>query len=760
METEEHYLSLYSALYNAITDHELVGDLLKHPEFRHKAGQICSEIAGAAGGEDLLQEACLRVLESADDLNPDSIRGEGEFFAWFSRLVRCVHVSRVLSAATANNCTDMAARWPDSSADVPPDDMGRFLAHADECLYHTRILRAEDEELSAAFGRARGLNSRGRILLGDELKARIDDHRRRSQKWREAALKKGEMYGQVALFNDDRKVASCGWFSDFSNHQSRHELDPDAGLQIRGLSSSDPDEDVLLGFYELAGVRHGGREKELKLDNGYTICLKVEELGGNNFEINFRCVETKTLEANRAAAGADAGVIKDGASGDDPLSNSPRSPESSVLLPTGVPVSRESAGWWPLPRSLQAAGAFALLLIVAVPCFQLGRTLGRREGSADMGRLPSRLEAAEINPLLRIEPLKASGEDSQPRRTTLPEPRQDAGASPPAPRSKQEQMQGTRALPEDPLILIAPSRLLMEQMQGASALPEDLTREDEGRISHNDKPEVLLKMLDSHGFDRSFSGNMNNDEADYRRFPSSGPEIQELYMALPAVSDPNLIAAWSIPPGTKLSNAVTDRRPETPAPTPMVSYEDRGLSAANQMVNVSTNGRQHSTNNPVLHIATNDVLANKLYKALREQSLRVEPAAEQNPEKARFTVTWNVSISSESGLKVVVMLYVNISEEGVTKFAERRSYKGVGHSLNAAYDDAVEQAVEPVVTWLRNKNRERLSASADEIGGQEQPVAALPEVKANGEDGSGAEVGAEGVEQNASRQVKDGCNKE
>jgi DNA-directed RNA polymerase specialized sigma24 family protein len=693
MATEEHYPSLYTTLYNAMKDRKLT-DLLQHPEFRRKAGQICKGIAGPEGGADLLQEVCVRMLESPADLDPDSIRGEGEFFAWFSRLARCVHLGRVLSAAAVNRCMDVTARWPDSSADVSPDDMESFLTHADACAYHARLLRAEDEELCAAFGRARGLDGRGRILLGEELKSRIADHGQRLKRWREVALREGELYGQVALFNADRKVASCGWFSDFSNHQSRHELDPYAGLQIRGISSSDPDEDVLLGFYALANVGHGGEEKVLPLDNGYTICLKVEEKGGNYFDIHFRCVDTKTLKAESVATAGSTGVNYANVqemSGDKSADNLPRSPESSVPSATPLPP----AVWWRSPRVWQATAAGVLFLSILPPlCFLMGRTWGRTEEVEDA--LLSQLTGAEINAPSPTGAEKVSGADSQSQPVVGREQRGDAGKPSPASRSRLEQVQRAKAL-------------------------------------------------------RGVQSN--------KGVPGSTAEIQDFLNRLPAGTSTDgsvlqPVGTQSAPDG----NRVGYRRPETP--TLLLTHEDQALSTPSSLVNISTNDRKSSTGYSVLHVIKDGLLGGKLYNALREQSLHVESVAEQGRTAARFTVQWDAHVDSTGKIKVVV-LYANISTEGEKKFAEPPSYTGVGHSLNAAYDDAVGQAVKSVIERIRSVNDERLSASASEASGEEQPAAALPEATVSSGYSGNAETNPDRVEQQyTSQQVKDGCNKE
>lgn len=712
METEEQYPSLYTALYNATTDHTRIGDLLRHPEFQRRARLICSRIAGSKGGEDLLQEVCLRVLESADDLNPDSIRSEGDFFEWFTRLARAVRLSKLLSAAAVNACADVAGRWPDSSDDVSDDYMERFLAHADDCPYHTRILRTEEEEVGSAFGRARGLDSGGRILLGEELKMKIADHERRLEHWRKVALRDGELHGQVALFNAGRKVASCGWFSDFSNHQSKHELDPHVGLQIRGVSSGDPDEDVLLGFYPLAGVRHGEDEKFLKLENGYTICLKVKEVGGNYFEIHFRCVDTKTLEpktpeALPLLAGGGAVVIRDGAaeaSGGGTPGKLARSPEPRAT--PAMPLPPPPAGWWHRLSTSRLAAASAVLLLAGPPCFLLGRAWGRMNetgatlapvearvgapgaGPAGAGSLQPQVIMTEAKDLSRVGPEQFAGESSQRRSSVGAGLRRDAGASSPAHRSGHEQTRRAKGQPEGP--------------------------------------------------------------PTYKGVPTSTAEIQDFLRRLPPGSAPQTVADGT----TESSNEVNYRRSTTP--TLLKTKEDHGLSGLDSVVRVSTNGRKSSADYSVFHVAKDELLGGKLYNALRDESLHVEPVSEQKQKQeqkaARFTVTWEMHSISTGDIKGVV-LYVKISKEGEKKSLEWPSYTGVGHSLDAAYSDALEQAVKPIVEWLRSKNGARMSASAD-VPSEGQPVAALPKANAPEVERGDAGINADLVEPNTPQHVK------
>lgn len=480
MSTEENHPSLYSALYEALSDHRLIGKLLQHPEFRHRAGKICRGIAGPVGGEDLFQTVCQRMLVDAAQLNPRNIRGEGEFFNWFTQLARHVHLGNLLAVEAADICMDGTGRWPDDPADVPPDDVGRFLSHADACPYHTRILRAEEESLRASFSRARGLDSQGRILLGDEFDESVAEHRRRLQSWREAGRREGEPFGHVSLYNGGREVASCGKFYDFSIHKSKNKLDPRAGLQIYGVSSAKPDENVLLGFYALEGVRHEGKELTFGLDNGYTIGLAVKQLGESTFDIHFRCVETESLAlpVDPFVIDGDTDVITVEMPEDVRREGSPVYP--------AIPVSAtpESSGWWARLQSSHAAAYLTASLLVALSCFLLGWAQGRA-GALMAGALGGHASTAEVRV---VPPGQGQG--------TVPQPPTQAGArTTPIPLVQtsvetREEMPthaagGSRPRGSGPPASVA--RLPQGPGQKAKAQPEARTRSGDGRRVSGDE---------------------------------------------------------------------------------------------------------------------------------------------------------------------------------------------------------------------------------------------------------------------------------
>ncbi len=199
--------------------------------------------------------------------------------------------------ADIQDCNDPLGNWPDSLADVPADEIRALLEHAEQCRYHETILNWQFEQaLRSAFRLASGLSDDGSILQGAELDRAVSEHQRRMGQW-QAVGKWETTFGLVALYNGSRKVASSGSFRRYTYLNTLHDLDPQAGLQIRARCNKDTDEEVLLGFYPLRGVCHAGREMlRLPLGNGYTAGLKVRQIGDRDFIIHFQCVEDGAAE--------------------------------------------------------------------------------------------------------------------------------------------------------------------------------------------------------------------------------------------------------------------------------------------------------------------------------------------------------------------------------------------------------------------------------------------------------------------------------
>ncbi|HEY0376053.1 MAG TPA: hypothetical protein VGC87_03770 [Pyrinomonadaceae bacterium] len=217
-----------------------------------------------------------------------------------------------------DECTEKA-QWPGEPDDVSPDERDAFLAHVAVCAFHAEKLLLRDEEWRSKFRPARGLDSRGRILRGKELKDTVAERRRGQLRWKESLLKEGPPFKRIYLSNCGENIASSGQFYDFRRYEGDHPLDPQAGLQIWGVFDHEGKTDeTLVGYYPLVGVRHTGEEQFIPLDNGYIVGLKVVQLSEWLFNIEFRCVEFEALvkewtespahgEPKEKAAGAAAG---------------------------------------------------------------------------------------------------------------------------------------------------------------------------------------------------------------------------------------------------------------------------------------------------------------------------------------------------------------------------------------------------------------------------------------------------------------------
>ena len=110
--------------------------------------------------------------------------------------------------------------------------MGAFLAHAETCQFHAEKLRAEDEEVLSVFRLARGLDSKGRVLQGKELKQTIAEHERGHVLWQVAAGRMEAPFKRIYLSNRGEDIAGSGKFHDFRRYEGTHPLDLQAGLQI------------------------------------------------------------------------------------------------------------------------------------------------------------------------------------------------------------------------------------------------------------------------------------------------------------------------------------------------------------------------------------------------------------------------------------------------------------------------------------------------------------------------------------------------
>jgi hypothetical protein len=242
-------------------------------------------------------------------------------------------------------CIEKTKSWPDASADVSLEEIEKFLDHAKACPYHAELLRKEErqeeESLRSVFRLARGLDSHGDVLQGRVLDAAIAEQERRLKFWKPEVNAKFP-FSHIALYNGGREIASCGKFLDFRKHESVNELDPRAGIQIRGFTSSDEEKDLLLGFYPLDGVRHDGDEQLLPLDNGYTVGLRICRQDEKTFAVHFRCVESSVIEEERSGANCSGSRVRKALARAAGAGNSSGSGSSSIQLAAANIAPRES----------------------------------------------------------------------------------------------------------------------------------------------------------------------------------------------------------------------------------------------------------------------------------------------------------------------------------------------------------------------------------------------------------------------------------
>jgi len=298
MRTDADLPEFHTALGDALTEASQLERLLAYPEFRDRLTRICRWIARHDEVPELVDEVCLKILKRETTYLPP-YQTEYQFFGWLAVLAKNVYRNQKRDRLTTMTCTESAKQWPKSAAAIPDSRIDEYMDHVEECAYHRELMFLEQQqgehELRAVFRRARGLDSQGRLLRGELLKTTIADHERCQASWKKEGQITDLPFNHIALYNGDKQIASCGRFFDFSRHESINELDPQAGLQIRGVSNVE-NKDVLLGFYPLAGVRHEGTELLLDLGNGYTVGLGVVRLKEKTFAVEFRCVETETLE--------------------------------------------------------------------------------------------------------------------------------------------------------------------------------------------------------------------------------------------------------------------------------------------------------------------------------------------------------------------------------------------------------------------------------------------------------------------------------
>lgn len=295
MSTDADLPDFHTALNNALKETNQIQRLLVHPEFHERLRQLCRRIANSDDVADLVDEVGLRISKFL--MEPAGFQTEHQFFGWVAGVAKKVHRDQKRYRFEKMTCTDSGKHWPNSSADVPEDRIDEYMDHALKCAYHAELISLEEQpaeqELRSIFRRARGLDRHGRLLRGELLNTTIVDHERRLTSWKKEITTLP--INRIALYNGEKEIASCGRFFDFTRHESVNELDPQVGLQILGISNFE-NENVLIGSYALAGVRHEGVEQRLPLDNGFTVGLTIVRLNERTFAVGFRCVETESLE--------------------------------------------------------------------------------------------------------------------------------------------------------------------------------------------------------------------------------------------------------------------------------------------------------------------------------------------------------------------------------------------------------------------------------------------------------------------------------
>ncbi|HEV7472715.1 MAG TPA: hypothetical protein VGN90_01630 [Pyrinomonadaceae bacterium] len=409
MATGDHP-SFDSVLKKVLDGNQRIGVLFNHPTFQRRATRICTYLAGRESGEDLLQDIYTKLLRYLVVPDPDCMQNEQQFNSWFYKVACNTYKDRMTKQ---DQCTDSGREWPDSTDDVPQNRLDEFLDHAALCPYHSEILLAEDEEnderLRVIFRQARGLDRHGRLLKGAELRTALTDHERRLKTWHEATLKNEFFFYQILVYNGDREILSCGKFFNFSKHVSLHDLDPTAGLQIRGKSLQNTNEDVLLGAYALVGVRHHLSERVLHLANGYTVGLKVEGLSARSFEVQFRCIATKTF-LQEALSGLDPEDKKPEVVFDDAHPQG----SSALLAPQWSPPLHgddpSGASVWIthfITSQLAPAGTLCGLVLLLIMGVTAGVLVGKNSGP--IAGAPAAKPSSEVSAANSGEKLNSTG---------------------------------------------------------------------------------------------------------------------------------------------------------------------------------------------------------------------------------------------------------------------------------------------------------------------------------------------------------------
>jgi hypothetical protein len=677
MSKEGDQQSFYCVLYKALTDRMPLSTLLEHPKFQNRGRRLCYRVAGKENGEDLFQEACLRVLD-AGDLSLDKIPSERDFFSWFYIVARKAYLEQMRKKADLKICTDKTKQWPDALADVPPLDMDTFLNHADVCLYHAYILRAGEEKIRAVFHRARGFDAHGRILRGAKLQAAIAEHERRSKIWREDAQRKELPFNCIALYNDGKKIASCGKFFGLRIHTSLNELNTKAGLQIRAIGGRDTEEDVLLGFYALTGVRHDkDKEHLLDLDNGYTVGLKVKQLSEKNFEIHFRCIETKVIEEEQAQASDD--VNGDDMTEEVHSDSSPVSHRPSDFLPLAEDLALKPGSEMPPPINWRTGALCATLSVL----FLITITVG---GMVLSGSLAKNANAQP--PDKRAPTNSSAGQTSD---ANAPSTARRPGNINSAPDKKVEN-QTTSRLDKPP----------------SSASPRQPKRLPSNTVEvRSDGPEAKIVHVQA--------ADSNSRSSDNDALNPSLMLAGNLDLRTPPSDD----AAPNPPKG---NNQVTYNPTPKPTPLQLICSAGEAWSAdtsgrvALKRTSYSSTDTTWPTKNTVLFIV-DPRIGSMVVHEIKSNYIPVKIVKEQDPPSTKYTIEISLLSMKDSseGSQATVVLAATISKGNEKTGGSIHPYDGVGSSLELARKDAVRKVIPRVFSELPKESESAFGSFNNEF---------------------------------------------
>ena len=301
--------------------------------------------------------------------------------------------------------------WPYAPGDdVSPDAYKAFLAHVARCPFHQKALDADEEKIRSKFSRARGLDPHRRILRGRDLKRTVETHDRSHALWKKAAKETPRPFKRIFLSNRGEDIASSGKFWDFRKYEGYHRLEPEAGLQIWGvLGEGKSMPNVLLVSCPLKGVEHTGKEKFWRLENEYTIGLRVEQLSEKEFNIGFRCVKNEVLERERTAA---AGSVNYGTSLPSRLASETLQWTRPLWRWTTAQLRSLCAATRPQPLSFGDKAVFVAILSMVV--FSLTLTIMlRQQGARAEFKSSFDTESTKLSSSTPVKPTKTSGKHPQ-----------------------------------------------------------------------------------------------------------------------------------------------------------------------------------------------------------------------------------------------------------------------------------------------------------------------------------------------------------